>query len=614
MKEEENNNNITTTKAERLAAKKARKLARRALRKQEEEAKAKGLSTDTIGVNIEASKSVINKPLPEIPNNLKPNAVTICLCYQYKEPAWSKKQHKNAITQIYEFANQYNITGRGRCAREGLNCTLTASAENMRKFCYALREWDPLFNETDFKLSDGEVSSAMFRTFTLRKVEELVGYGLGGVKAPSIKKHAGKHLEAIDYHKQMEQKDTVIIDVRNKYESDIGHFQPPKNGAELLLPPVRNSNEFPKWFNDPQVKKKLHNKTVMMYCTGGIRCERATALLNQMTEAEEDGGFKTKDVVMARGGIERYIKTFPTGGYWKGKNYLFDKRMEQVPELKPINKTDEELQNVTCCMCDKPYSSYRGQFKCGKCYVPVIVCTKCQHKAKRKPEACVCPLCKEGYEVPDLKPDLIGQKRKLGLIDTSGKDVVSGSLITGGSTSLVSNKKGRIDTNTSVEPSCYLLLKRLPLIITANALRHSILLSLLLYSSPSLEDSDEDVSIKDISQIIKHVKWNIDKDTNTFNGNAIVHLSSLKYANAIVDFHDQQNGLIVFSSDSDALQVIRKAKGAIKYQGKKNVNYLEICKKIKKKKLGRRMNVTFMKKDKDLLLFEEKELEYPPVL
>ena len=67
----------------------------------------------------------------------------------------------------------------------------------------------------------------------MRKVEELVGYGLGGVKAPSIKKHAGKHLEAIDYHKQMEQKDTVIIDVRNKYESDIGHFQPPKNGAEL---------------------------------------------------------------------------------------------------------------------------------------------------------------------------------------------------------------------------------------------------------------------------------------------------------------------------------------------------------------------------------------------
>ena len=136
----------------------------------------------------------------------------------------------------------------------------------------------------------------------------------------------------------------------------------------------------------------------------------------------------------------------------------------------------------------------------------------------------------------------------------------------------------------------------------------------MLYSSPSSNDGDEDSSLtveEDVLQIIKHVKWNIDKDTNTFNGNAIVHLSSLKHAKAIVDFHDQQNGLIVFSSDPEALQVIRKAKGAIKFQGKKNVNYLEICKKRKKKKLGRRMNVTFMKKDKDLL-FEEKELEYPP--
>ena len=69
------------------------------------------------------------------------------------------------------------------------------------------------------------------RTFTLRKTNELVGYGLGGSKAPSINRHSGLHLDATDYHKQMEKQDTVIIDVRNKYESDIGHFQPPKGGA-----------------------------------------------------------------------------------------------------------------------------------------------------------------------------------------------------------------------------------------------------------------------------------------------------------------------------------------------------------------------------------------------
>ena len=52
-----------------------------------------------------------------------------------------------------------------------------------------------------------------------------------------------------------------------------------------------------------------------------------------LRQAAEDN-FKTKEVVMARGGIERYLRTFPTGGFWKGKNYLFDKRMEQTPELK----------------------------------------------------------------------------------------------------------------------------------------------------------------------------------------------------------------------------------------------------------------------------------------
>jgi rhodanese-related sulfurtransferase len=137
------------------------------------------------------------------------------------------------------------------------------------------------------------------------QVEELVGYGLGGLKAPSLARHSGKHVEADEYHKMMQQKNTVIIDVRNAYESDIGHFQPPPGGAELLDPKMRVSTDFPKWLNAPETKSKLQGKTVMMYCTGGIRCERATALLNQMTEAEAEGGFKTKEVVMARGGIER---------------------------------------------------------------------------------------------------------------------------------------------------------------------------------------------------------------------------------------------------------------------------------------------------------------------
>ena len=190
-----------TDKAARVAAKKARKLARRAQRK------ALNLAFNPeAGAVLENAVSCAHRPLPRIPRNLAPAATTICLMYQYKEPAWTKKQHKAALNTINELASAHRITGRGRCAPEGLNCTLTASAGDLRAFCLALRAWDPLFLNTDFKLEDGVEASAAFRTFTLRKVEELVGYGLDGVKAPSVNRHGGTHLEAVDYHKQMQQK------------------------------------------------------------------------------------------------------------------------------------------------------------------------------------------------------------------------------------------------------------------------------------------------------------------------------------------------------------------------------------------------------------------------
>jgi len=136
-------------------------------------------------------------------------------------------------------------------------------------------------------------------------------------KAPSLKKFAGEHLEADEYHKAMQDPEAVIIDVRNKYESDIGNFQPPENGAKLIDPKMRNSIEFPKWLNSEETQKQLTGKKVLMYCTGGIRCERATALLNQMSAVKEE--LKPKGVYHCRGGIERYIKTYPSGGFWKGK-------------------------------------------------------------------------------------------------------------------------------------------------------------------------------------------------------------------------------------------------------------------------------------------------------
>jgi len=487
-------------KKAKAAAAKARKEARRAFRRKiAAETEALSLRYPATSVDIAASKSNANRPLPAPPQDLSPESCTICLFYQYKEPSWTTKEHKAALNKVQELASAHKITGRGRCAPEGLNCTLTASANDIRAFCYSMRKWDPdTFNQTDFKLEDGISNQNRFRTFTLRKVDELVGYTLDGIRAPSLNRHSGKHLEAMDYHEQMKQKDTVIIDVRNAYESDIGHFQPPKGGAQLLDPKMRTSGDFPKWLNAPETKEKLKNKTVMMYCTGGIRCERATALLNQITDAEED--FKTKEVVMVRGGIERYLKTFKEGGYWKGKNYLFDKRMEQAPSDKTQQALDADVES-NCCLCQKKHSQYRGQHKCATiipssglpCSVPVIVCNDCQITATNEPLSLSCPLCEQNYQTPDTAPDLLGQKRKLGLIAQGGKDLVTGQKV----------------KHAPHQSSQRLFVGKLPLTMTASKLREA-------FSKVDLK--------------IETIQWIVDRDTHAFYGSAFCQMISMEDA------------------------------------------------------------------------------------
>ena len=361
----------------------------------------------------EMARSVARRPLPPVPPATEDKA-TLVLFYQYIEPPWDAKAHKAALKAVLALAAEHSICGRGRCAPEGLNCSLTGAPHAVRAFCSGLRAWNPVFEETDFKLTDGIEANLAFRALTIRKTAELVGYGLPATVAPKLATSRAEHVEADTYHELMKEKDTVIIDVRNHYEAAIGHFAPPEDGAEFIDPKLRNSHEFPKWLNAPETKAKLNNKKVMMYCTGGIRCERASALLDSIeraeegaegAEGEEGGGFKTNGVVMVRGGIERYLRTFPEGGFWRGKNYLFDRRFEQSPEDKPSAALEAEVDSH-CCACGRPWDRYRGQFKCGgrlpephgACAVPVLVCDACiRAELHGRPRAELrCPLCAEG--------------------------------------------------------------------------------------------------------------------------------------------------------------------------------------------------------------------------
>lgn len=467
------------------------------------------------GMDRKQARSCANRSLPPIPPevvratkaNPKWPPTTLMLFYQYIEPAWTPKQHRGALSFVMQLGKSIGVTGRGRCSAEGLNCTMTGTAEGVRAFAQGLRNWDSTFDDCDFKFTDGLDHQKKFKSLTIAKKEELVAYGLPVEMAPSLKANKTVHLEADDYHKMMTEPNTVIIDIRNHYEAVLGHFQPPPGGAEFINPRVRNSHELPKWLGSEETQEKLKGKKVMMYCTGGIRCERFSALMSQLKEEHPE--FKTNGEFMVRGGVERYIRTFPEGGYWKGKNFLFDKRQEQVGVQKPQEELDKEIESV-CCMCKKLCGVYRGGFKCSVkgCQVPVIVCADCRESAEaQQPPTFKCPLCEEGFELRTLnRPSLrMAQKRKAG--DAAGEDPGSKA----------AKKKQKLDK----EPSTRLFVGNLPLVIDAQTIR------------------------KALGKGVKLIHWIPDRQTGLWYGSIFVEMETLEDATRVVGFAAKKNGMVI---------------------------------------------------------------------
>jgi len=293
----------------------------------------------------------------------------------------------------------------------------------------------------------------------------------------------------------MADPDAVIIDVRNVYESAIGHFQPPSSGAELIIPPVRHSFEFPRWFNQAETKEKLKGKKVMMYCTGGIRCERATALLDQMEKCQ--GDFDTKGIYHCRGGIERYMKTFPEGGFWKGRNYLFDRRLEQVPEQKSGKALEEDVESW-CSVCRKPWGIYRGAKVCAveECKIPVVVCNDCQGADPRKMK---CPMCSAGekFSLRQLSPP-----RLVNLENATRKRKHLGANLQ------ASAKKSK---HANKEPSKRLFVGKLPLVTDVASIGEAL------------------------GTRVKTIKWILDQERGLFYGSAFVQVRSLDEATRAVE-------------------------------------------------------------------------------
>ncbi|GMH49100.1 hypothetical protein TrVE_jg11108 [Triparma verrucosa] len=354
--------------------KKEKKAKKEKKEKKEKKAKKEKRSSPDDSAPLESSK----KLKPSDPSPSSPSQVcTLLLFYQYISPLWSPSFHKQVLTHITETGKLHNLGGRMRCAREGLNCTLTGPKTGVLSWIESLKTVDPIFNNTDFKLTHSLPSGQNFPKLNCFKVDEIVNYGLAGSRAPDIDNTA-VHLDPKEYADKMKEKDTVIIDVRNYYESQIGSFSPPKGGAVLIDPKMRKSTEFPAWLDLDSTKKKIEGKQVLMYCTGGVRCERAGALLREKVEEE---GLGVKGVFQLKGGIHKYIEEFPEGGFWKGKNYTFDKRFAHAGVKLEEEGKVEVLGRCECCGVE--WDRFRGKRRCPTCGVPSLICKDCNDRDER---------------------------------------------------------------------------------------------------------------------------------------------------------------------------------------------------------------------------------------
>ncbi|GMA49729.1 UPF0176 protein [Alicyclobacillus contaminans] len=251
-----------------------------------------------------------------------------------------------------EFCKAVGLRGRILVAHEGINGTVSGTITQTEQYMMHLRA-NPLFRDIEFKIEPTE--GHVFKRLSVRPRREIVHLGLEEDINPN--ELTGKYLEPKEFYEWMQRDDVIVLDARNDYEYDIGHFE----GA--IRPNVRTFRELPRWIRENLADQK--DKTVLTYCTGGIRCEKLSGFLLRE-------GFR--EVGQLHGGIIRYGQDPEMQGKgFVGKCYVFDERIRV-----PVNR-HEDVVVGRCHHCGKPEDRY---INCAypPCHWQHICCSECEAK------------------------------------------------------------------------------------------------------------------------------------------------------------------------------------------------------------------------------------------
>ena len=265
---------------------------------------------------------------------------TISGFYKFKKINFLKK-HKTYLEN--EISNT-SIRGSIIISSEGINGSLAGNSKDISKILKLLKKE---FKFTEFDSSN--ISTSRFQPFHKAKVKvkkEVVPLGL---KINSASKRRNRYLSGKSWNKLIIKKETLLIDVRKPFEYSVGTFK------NAMNPNIQNFRDFPKFLS--KVEK---TKPVAMFCTGGIRCEKASIFLKKK-------GFK--NVFQLKGGILNYLnKTKKKDSLWKGECFVFDNRVSLKHKLKQGTFS-------ICGGCRKPISTkdkkskkYEEGVSCERCY------------------------------------------------------------------------------------------------------------------------------------------------------------------------------------------------------------------------------------------------------
>lgn len=265
--------------------------------------------------------------------------------------------------------NKLDALGRIYVATEGINAQMSIPEENLETFRATLEVYDFM---KGIRLNEAvEHDDHSFLKLTIKVRDKIVADGLNDETFDVT--NIGVHLKAKEFNEILDDPNTIVVDFRNHYESEVGHFK----GA--ITPDVETFRESLPIIND-QLQNHKEDKNLVMYCTGGIRCEKASAYFKHQ-------GFK--NVYQLEGGIINYAKQIEAEGLeskFIGKNFVFDNRLGE--------RITEDIISQ-CHQCGKPCDNHTNCENDG-CHLLFIQCDEC----KAAMENCCSTECLDIIHMP----------------------------------------------------------------------------------------------------------------------------------------------------------------------------------------------------------------------